>query len=254
MERIFHTLYKFFIFWYICGVILVGFDLLPDWLEWSNSVFIITSGLLAWLYFMHCFGNVRGSLVSIGIFVSTFIVEYLGSSTSFLFGDYSYTNQFAPNVFGVPIAIGFAWVMVIATAYALLQYFRIRQPLLRAFIGGVAALLMDLVLDPVAYKVKSYWIWADTGTYYDIPWTNFFGWFIIAFFIHFLLSYINVHTVAVSWTSKLISLYVLIIGMFSFIALLQQLYLASSIGIVTAVCVIFGMVNRRSIDDQSKEK
>lgn len=48
--------FKLFIFWYIIGVLLLSFDLLPSWLEWANAVFLILAGALGALYFMRRFG------------------------------------------------------------------------------------------------------------------------------------------------------------------------------------------------------
>ena len=169
MNKIANYIFYFFCVWYVCGFVLVGLDILPSWLEWSNSVFIITAGILGIVYFMIRYSNGFGLIISTLIFLTTFLIEYFGSAYAILFGAYTYTNQFAPNVFGVPIAIGFAWVMVIATGHAILSKQATQHPLVRALIGGLLALVMDLILDPVAFEVKGYWIWHEPGLYYNIP-------------------------------------------------------------------------------------
>lgn len=214
-------------------------------MEWSNTVFIITAGILGIIYFIVHFNWLRGMSISLVIFLSTFIIEYFGSSVQFLFVDYTYTNQFAPVVFGVPIAIGFAWIMVIATGHAILMRLQIQSLFVRALLGGIFALVMDLILDPVAYEVKSYWIWHEPGLYYDIPWTNFFGWFIIAFFFHLALSLVPVKEVNAVWQKRTIALYMLFIVMFTLIALLNQIYLASVI--VVLALVVLTMFLRREV-------
>jgi bisanhydrobacterioruberin hydratase len=245
MERSFNGLFLFFVFWYICGFVLVGFNLLPSWLEWSNSVFIITSGILAIFYFQLAYGVLKGLIISSSIFISTFVVEYLGSTTSFLFGDYFYTNQFAPNLLGVPLAIGFAWIMVIATGHTIIQILHIRSALLKSFVGGAAALAMDLVLDPVAYVVKGYWIWEESGNYYGIPWTNFFGWFLIAFLLHLLLAVIPERQIPTTVIQKMLAIYAGIILLFGWIALLDGLYLVTCISVgITLLCVFLAWVKR----------
>ncbi|WP_259457910.1 carotenoid biosynthesis protein [Salipaludibacillus neizhouensis] len=55
-----------------------------------------------------------------------------------------------------------------------------------AFYGGIIATL-DLIIDPVAYAVKRYWVWNEGGFYYDIPFSNFYGWFILSFILHLLI-------------------------------------------------------------------
>lgn len=232
-------IFYFFLFWYGCGLILVGFDILPRWLEWSNSVFIITSGILGGIYLLIHYGKKIGIIIFIGVFLSTFIVEYYGSSSQFLFGHYTYSDSFAPNVLDVPVAIGFAWVMVIATGHAILMKLGVQNKVLRAFFGGLLALLMDLILDPVAYQAKQYWIWHEPGIYYDIPWTNFFGWFIVAFCIHLLLSFIYVEKVNAIWQKRLVWLYGMILVMFTLIGFVNGIYLAGIVVLVGLFILIY---------------
>lgn len=46
-------LYRLFIFWYVCGLILVGMNWLSSWLEGTNGVFLILTGLLGDMFFVH---------------------------------------------------------------------------------------------------------------------------------------------------------------------------------------------------------
>ncbi|WP_339261933.1 hypothetical protein [Lysinibacillus sp. FSL K6-3209] len=97
-----HYIFYFFLIWYSFGVILVGFNLLPTWLEWANSVFIITAGVLGVIYFVRGFGAIYGVSISTLIFSTTFIVEYLGSTHSILFGS---SIVFAVLFFVIPIRV-----------------------------------------------------------------------------------------------------------------------------------------------------
>lgn len=92
-------------------------------------------GVLDVVYFMIRYSNGLGFMISVLVFLTTFIIEYFGSAYEILFGAYTYMNQFAPKVFGVPIAIGFAWVMVIATGHAILSKLAIQNPLQRRQVG-----------------------------------------------------------------------------------------------------------------------
>lgn len=223
--------FKLFIFWYIIGVLLLSFDLLPSWLEWANAVFLILAGALGALYFMRRFGIGIGLSLSAFIFISTFIVEGAGAKADFLFGSYDYTERFAPNLFGVPIAIGFAWIMVVATSHVAARWIFPKGGILYAVAGGIGAVIMDLIIDPVAYEVKGYWIWEDTGWYYGIPWTNFFGWFVVSFVLHFLIDLLMKRK---GWDisggvpeKRMLLLYGLMIAMFILLGLINGLYLAA---------------------------
>ena len=237
-----HFVFYFFLIWYSVGVILVGFDWVPSWLEWANSVFIITAGVLGVIYFMRTFGTFHGTLISSLIFIGSFAIEYVGSTYSLLFGSYYYTNNFAPNLFDVPIAIGFAWIMVIATSHAIVHAFSVQSNWLRAAAGALLAVLFDLVLDPVSYSVKSYWIWEEPGFYYDIPITNFTGWFITAFILHVIIElFFKAPKTDSIWQRRMVLLYSLMIAMFAFIAFMNGLYLAGSIPVICLLLLLFFM-------------
>ncbi|MCA1054984.1 carotenoid biosynthesis protein [Rossellomorea aquimaris] len=240
-------LFRFFIIWYVCGVVLLSFDLLPPWLEWANAVFLITAGILAVRYFIHKFGSTYGLLISTVIFFFSYFIEYLGSTHGILFGDYHYTDQFAPNVFGVPLAIGFAWLMVMGTSHVLALRIFPNDRLLYAVTGGLIAVVIDLIIDPVAYKVKEYWIWEEPGLYYDIPGSNFIGWFIVAFTLHILIlagsKFEKTPVVNRDWDRRMVILFILIISMFILLGLLDGLWLA---GALTAACsLVILMMDRK---------
>lgn len=237
-----NRIFKLFIFWYACGIILVGFDLLPSWLEWANAFFLILAGTLGFLYFLKRFGVITGTAIGTLIFFSTFIVEWAGSDSGFLFGSYDYTDRFAPNVFGVPIAIGFAWLMVMATTHVIARWIVPAGGLLYALVGGIGAVIIDLIIDPVAYHVKQYWIWEDTGLYYDIPWTNFFGWFVVAFILHLVID-LTMKKKSLRITSNLpekrmLLLYVLMIAMFIMLGAIAGLWLAVLLTTVLTALIV----------------
>ncbi|EWG10949.1 carotenoid biosynthesis protein [Cytobacillus firmus] len=223
-----NVLFHFFIFWYICGVILLSFDLLPPWLEWANAVFLILSGLLAIVYFTKVFGR-TGYLISMGIFIVSYLAEFIGSYYGILFGEYYYTDRFAPNLFGVPIAIGFAWLMVMGSSHALAAAITGKK-LLQPVIGACIAVIIDLIIDPVAFKLKKYWIWEEAGVYYDIPFSNFLGWFLVAFVLHLFILIFPPNT-NVLWEMRMFLLFALTIAMFVLLAITGGLWPA---GILTA--------------------
>ena len=234
-----NRIYRLFIFWYTVGIILLGFDILPSWLEWANAVFLILAGTIGFLYFVRRFGKTTGISIGLIIFFSTFIVEGAGANSGFLFGSYDYTDRFAPNLFGVPIAIGFAWLMVVATSHVLARWIFPNNTLGYAVTGGIGAVIMDLIIDPVAYHVKGYWIWEDTGWYYEIPWTNFFGWFVVSFVLHLLIDIIMRRKSMVIendlYERRLVLLYLLMIGMFAMLGALGGLWLAVAASTIPAI-------------------
>lgn len=251
-------LFRFFVVWYICGVILVGFDLLPPWLEWANAVFLLAAGALGGFYLYREY-KLFGLVFSFFIIVSTILVEYLGVQYGLFFGHYFYNPDFGLYIADIPLTIGTAWLMVIATTHALVKpmVLAIKQPivqlLLYSLVGAVAAVVMDLILDPVAANVKQYWVWDGDGLYYGIPFSNFVGWFFIALTLHFLL-WIGVRFLRRTkdfhpyWQDRMIVLYVLMIAMFSIIALVNGIIFAPllTIGLMSILLFLYNRARRQT--------
>lgn len=111
--------------------------------------------------------------------VITFLAEFVGSQTGVPFGRYHYTDLLAPHLGGVPLAIPFAWVMLLPSAWAVARVLAGRWggP---AFVGlsALALTAWDLFLDPqmVAWGI---WAWDQPGEYFGIPLVNFAGWLLV---------------------------------------------------------------------------
>ncbi|MGD7043930.1 carotenoid biosynthesis protein [Jeotgalibacillus proteolyticus] len=237
-------LWRIFLVWYGFGIILVGFDLLPPFLEWANAVFLYLAGGLAVIYAVKTLGKGPGLLFSAAIMAFTMWAESLGVKYGWVFGAYHYEKDFGIQLFGVPLTIGFAWVMVIFTSMAIVRpwlehSFSLVRMLLYAVITSSLAVGMDLIIDPVAFVVKEYWVWENTGPYYGIPNQNFIGWFSVSFGIQILL-YIWL-TVKKGksdslWSTRMKWLYAMMIAMFVVTSLVAGLYLA--VGVTLAAITV----------------
>ncbi|MBX3015225.1 MAG: carotenoid biosynthesis protein [Caldilineaceae bacterium] len=105
-------------------------------------------------------------------------LEWLGSTTGLPFGVYHYTETLQPQLAGVPLVIPFAWFMMLPPAWAVASYLTSGRMGSRFVLLSAAAFTAwDLFLDPqmVAW---GYWVWAEPGGYFGIPWINFGGWFL----------------------------------------------------------------------------
>lgn len=243
--------YKLFLIWYFIGVILLGFDLLPSYLEWANVVFLVLAGIIGGIYFVKTFGRILGLIVNFLVIFITIFVEHLGVEYGLLFGDYYYTTDFGPQVLGVPVAIGFTWLMVMAGSHAISIVLTGGNRFLPFIItGSLLAVLFDLIIDPVAFKVKQYWVWNAESFYYNIPMSNFIGWFVVALLLHsiiFLFSFKTKLTFT-EWHSHIVLVFYLVIGMFVFLALIHGLWLSVFVtSTLSFVSFIFYMRNRSNI-------
>lgn len=116
-------------------------------------------------------------------YVITFALEAVGVATGAVFGEYSYGSTLGPELFEVPVVIGFNWVVVIMGSYELVSRF-LRNRFAGAVAAGFTAMLFDVVLEPVAMELD-YWDWAG-GT---IPVQNYIAWFVIAAVMAFSYHY-----------------------------------------------------------------
>jgi len=55
-------------------------------------------------------------------------------------------------------------------------------------LGASLLVAWDLLLDPAMSKVTSYWVWGETGSYYDMPWMNLVGWGITGLVLFIILN------------------------------------------------------------------
>ncbi len=163
------------------GVLWVG-GVLSQWLGgvrtdegWLASLFLLTAGLIVLLGE----GTTKGIVRLVVVALTGFAVEAFGVRFHLPFGEYAYTGVLRPQLLGVPVVMGLAWMTLVAFA----SDFAIRLRLSPWLTVACAALLTtatDFVIDPLAANRLGYWKWADGGAYYGIPFTNFVGWFVTA--------------------------------------------------------------------------
>jgi putative membrane protein len=107
-------------------------------------------------------------------FLLTFTLEAVGVATGLIFGTYRYGEVLGARIAGVPPVIGFNWVLVLLGCLRGMQRLT-ASPAVTALLTGAAAVIFDLVLEPVAVGL-GYWSWQG-GT---IPLQNYGAWFLIA--------------------------------------------------------------------------
>lgn len=251
-------LFRFFIFWYICGLVLLTFDLLPVWLEWANAVFLYLTGVIGAFFLVRSYGGKTGGGLTAVIFLLSMFLEGIGVQLNLFFGSYEYASDFGAMILGVPLTIGAAWVAIVSGSHALMLYILGMLPRLRGWgafvfyvlLGALLVTGIDFVLDPVNYLVQEYWIWNEGGWYYGIPFSNFQGWFIIGFLLHAIMYLVlrfqgRLFEVSAYWQPRTAALYMLLTFMFTLLALLNALWLAGAIGIGIMIFCAAVLMGRR---------
>ena len=113
-------------------------------------------------------------------FLAGYFVEVAGVSTGVIFGEYSYGATMGFKLWEVPLAIGLNWAVLIYATGLLSDKLPIPKGM-RAVVGGLFMVLLDLLIEPVAIKLD-FWSWASES----IPLQNYVAWFLISFVLHIL--------------------------------------------------------------------
>ena len=115
-------------------------------------------------------------------------VEVLGVHTGWPFGTYQYDSSLGAQLFGVPLVVPFAWVMMVHPALVAAR--RVAGHWVFAY-GGALLAAWDLFLDPQMVAAGR-WKWEVTGAHVpftpDIPMSNPFGWLFAGLLIIGLLN------------------------------------------------------------------
>lgn len=181
-------------------------------LDFNKKVSIIIiwlfhlSGLLGLLYIDK---NLFASLTPLNLFISTtllfvnqtkasrlkfFIVfmiffvgmlaEILGVQYGLIFGNYEYGNNLGLKLLGVPILIGFNWVVLTVICGSISEKIFNNSKVLAIIFGVILMLILDLTLEPIA-PVLDYWEFSGSKA----PIQNYIGWGLTSLVTQYLYQY-----------------------------------------------------------------
>ena len=131
-------------------------------------------------------------------FIAGIAVEIIGTSSGWLFGNYSYGPILGPSIKEVPFIIGINWFIIIYCCGISINTMLTKltaklseqtgkpsktiQTLSVVVDGATLAVLLDWLIEPVAVKL-GYWQWLDSG---EIPVYNYLCWFAISMLLLFV--------------------------------------------------------------------
>jgi uncharacterized membrane protein len=166
--------------------------LLAPFLSTMLNVFLFQILLLAFAFFhgQRRFG-IKGIIVFFLIaFIVSNVLENISIVTGFPFGHFYYADLGVPFLFNVPITIGpmyFAMGYVswsVASTLLKNKATLLTLPLVAAFLMT----MWDVVMDPISATIDRAWTWVGGGSYFGVPLSNFFGWFITVFIFYILFA------------------------------------------------------------------
>ncbi|MGH7598347.1 MAG: carotenoid biosynthesis protein [bacterium] len=127
----------------------------------------------------------RFVLWSLFVLIGGFCIELAGVKTGVIFGSYFYGETLQPALWGIPLAIGFAWLgMIISAAVISQRLLPARfssRPLLIATCIAMLTVIFDVFMEPAAMKL-GYWTWHE-GV---VPWRNYLAWFVFGFIFSYI--------------------------------------------------------------------
>ncbi len=173
--RLLIAAYIFFLLGGLFSYVFLGGP--PDHVAWTAPLFMLIAGVLTFIAVRP--GDRLGVVLAGAIGYGS---EVLGVHTGFPFGGYEYTEAFAPLLFGVPLVLTCAWIILIAYVREMLRPWLLNR-WWEAAATAVWMTSVDLLLDPVAAGPLNLWQWDKPGAYYGIPLSNFAGWLLVSGFI-----------------------------------------------------------------------
>mgnify|MGYP003388119543 CR=1 FL=1 len=204
--------------------------------EWTPPVFILVAALI---YLLGRSQKLILILIIAGII--GFASEILGANTGFPYGEYMYTSKLGVQIFNVPLVLCCAWIIVTSFSLDVLSYFKFKK-FYFPFLFASITTFYDFLIDPLMAGPLNYWVWSGNNNfYYNIPFENFIGWFLVSLFIS-LLPWKE-------WKVKKTSLLIdfMLPSFFIFTALINQMYIASIFGFVMLISLAYLLLKKKSL-------
>ena len=162
------------------------FGMFQDTMETLASPIIIGLGILLFYEQWQSEMKNRSKLIvwCLLVLIGSWLAEWIGIQTGNIFGNYTYGKTLYPAIDQVPITIGFAWLVILLSSFAVVQRFlnqRVwKNIFMFSFCVSSTMVGFDLLMEPAATKL-AYWNWAAD----QIPIRNYIAWFSIGFVFSF---------------------------------------------------------------------
>lgn len=238
MKTLEEWLYRLFFLWYLGGLLIVAFNMMPASVTWVNSVFLSLGALLAVIYFQKIYGVTTGGIIAVCIAGMTYFIQYFIVQAGGLFGNLLYTQKLPPVVEGVPLLIAAAWLLLISTTHAIVQQWDLPQKL-QPLMGASLAVTLTVVVQVVGVELQ---FWQQ-----HLQWQSLLLYMIAVFsvtaILHIFLAYIG-YAKRHKWMLKMHFVYYALWVMFSFWALLHN---AVTVVVVSATLLVVLMLVGKGI-------
>ena len=158
----------------------------------SDAIWIFLGAVNVYFYAVRAEGLSVARRWAAIILLGSGCLEWVGATTGYPFGPYRYTDNFGWRLGGVlPVTIPLAWLIILLCGRYVILW-RAPSATRWQIALGVAciALLTDINLEFVAWKVRAYWVWYPHLRTAPPDWPpiqNYASWFGFSFVLAWLL-------------------------------------------------------------------
>ena len=125
------------------------------------------------------------------------LFESVSLRTGFPFGYYRFTDLMGPKLFDLPILLALAyvgmgylsWVLAVVILDCQNEPLSGRKIVLLPLAASFVMTVWDFSMDAVWADIDHAWVWRDGGSYYGVPISNFFGWFLTVYIFYQLFAF-----------------------------------------------------------------
>ena len=150
---------------YATLVVAIGLQISYPLIE-DEPLRLVTIATVYWaaaamfLHAMLAYGFVYAVQFLFITFTYALLVEQIGSKTGWPFGSYEYSGSLGYQIYGVPLVVPFAWVMLAHPIFIAAR--KVTKNWVFLY-GGLGMMAWDLFLDPQMVSAER-WVWDFTGT------------------------------------------------------------------------------------------
>jgi uncharacterized membrane protein len=120
------------------------------------------------------------------------LFEGVSLRTGFPFGYYRFTDLMGPKLFDLPILLALAyvgmgylsWVLAVVILDCQNEPLSGRKIVLLPLAASFVMTAWDFSMEAVWVDIDHAWAWRDGGSYYGVPTSNFFGWFLTVYIFY----------------------------------------------------------------------
>lgn len=202
---------------------------------WTTTIFLGLEAIIMLFLLIKISDMLSAISGAVIILFISFFIEWYGVNTGLPFGSYAYTDVLQPKLYGVPVAITFAWFVVTSSSLVVSKYFG-GSGFSIAFISGALILATDVLLEPFASFVNSYWQWES----FRIPIQNFLAWFVLGYLFSLSLNKVLKWNSGISLAKITIPSIIISINVinFSIVNLANSYYVLTITGLMIFIIVI----------------